>query len=177
MNLVNKDQLEILATLRESVNEDKTGLESEVKKLQDQIRDLKEKNKMQLEQVNKLLMEKVSLQSDGMTQREKMLERERNFTYVKPFRLQSNESTLIGFGSRSSDLRSSGNGSMGPEDRRTLLDMSNKVTALEVESAARQEKLIKARAVRSTPLSCVLNVGADICWSSSQASQRSRSYA
>lgn len=79
MNLVNKDQLEILAALRESVNEDKCGLETEVKKLQDQVRDLKEKNKMQLEQVNALLMEKVSLQSDSMTQREKMLERERTF--------------------------------------------------------------------------------------------------
>ena len=30
MNLVNKDQLEILATLRESVNEDKAGLESDM---------------------------------------------------------------------------------------------------------------------------------------------------
>lgn len=79
---MNKDQLEILAALRESVNEDKTGLEGEVTKLQSQIQELKEKNKMQLEQVNTLLMEKVSLQSDGLTQRERMLERERDFTYV-----------------------------------------------------------------------------------------------
>lgn len=83
VNLVNKDQLEILATLRESVNEDKSGLEGELKKLQSQLHELKEKNKMQLEQVNTLLMEKVNLQSDGMSQREKMLERERKFTYVQ----------------------------------------------------------------------------------------------
>lgn len=82
VNLVNKDQLDILATLRESVNEDKSGLEAEVKKLQGQIQNLNDRNKMQLEQVNTLLMEKVSLQSDGMTQREKMLERERTFTYA-----------------------------------------------------------------------------------------------
>lgn len=79
MNLVNKDQLEILATLRESVNEDKLGLESDMERLRKQIRDLSDKNKMQLEQVNALLMEKVNLQSDGIGQRERMLERERDY--------------------------------------------------------------------------------------------------
>ena len=79
MNLVNKDQLEILATLRESVNEDKAGLESDMEKLNNQIKELSDKNKMQLEQINGLLLEKITLQSDGIGQREKMLERERNF--------------------------------------------------------------------------------------------------
>jgi len=79
VNLVNKDQLEILATLRESVNEDKAGLEADVERMQKQLTELKEKNKMQLEQVNGLLMEKVNLQSEGIGQREKMLERERDF--------------------------------------------------------------------------------------------------
>lgn len=79
MNLVNKDQLEILASLRESVNEDKVGLESDLDKLRNQIKELSDKNKMQLEQINGLLMEKVNLQSEGIGQRERMLERERNF--------------------------------------------------------------------------------------------------
>jgi len=65
--------------LRESVNEDKLGLESEMEKLRKQIRDLSDKNKMQLEQVNALLMEKVNLQSEGIGQRERMLERERDY--------------------------------------------------------------------------------------------------
>lgn len=77
--MVNKDQLEILATLRESVNEDKLGLETDMEKLRKQIRDLMDKNKMQLEQINALLLEKVNLQSDGIGQREKMLERERDY--------------------------------------------------------------------------------------------------
>jgi protein HOOK3 len=94
VNLVNKDQLEILASLRESVNEDKSGLETEVKKLQGQIQDLKERNKLQLEQVNTLLMEKVSLQSDSMTQREKMLERERTFACAVPDLLTMTNSML-----------------------------------------------------------------------------------
>jgi predicted nuclease with TOPRIM domain len=78
VNLVNKDQLEILASLRESVNGDKRGLEEATERLKSQIRELSDKNKMQLEQINKLLMEKVTLQSEGIDQRERLLERERN---------------------------------------------------------------------------------------------------
>ena len=78
VNLVHKDQLEILATLRESVNEDKAGLEAEVQRLIDQIKELGDKNKMQLEQINALLLEKVNLQSEGLDQRDRMLQRERD---------------------------------------------------------------------------------------------------
>lgn len=77
VTLVNKDQLDILATLRESVNEDKAEMESEIKELRDQIKELSDKNRMQLEQVNGLLLEKVSLQSEGIDQRDRMLQRER----------------------------------------------------------------------------------------------------
>ncbi len=91
VNLVNKDQLDILATLRESVSEDKNALESQLKKLQSQLQEQKEKNKMQLEQINTLLLEKVNLQSEGIGQREKMLERERNLTFVSvlPFSISA----------------------------------------------------------------------------------------
>ena len=82
MNLVNKDQLEILSALRESVNEDKAGLEGEVTKLKDQTKELAEKNKMQLEQINALLLEKVNLQSEGLDQRDRMLQRERDIGCV-----------------------------------------------------------------------------------------------
>jgi protein HOOK3 len=79
VNLVNKDQLDILASLRESVNEDKAGMEVDMNRLKNQIKELSDKNKMQLEQVNALLLEKVNLQSEGIGQREKMLQRERDF--------------------------------------------------------------------------------------------------
>jgi protein HOOK3 len=79
VNLVNKDQLEILAALRESVNQDKTGLEHDTERMRNQIKELNDKNRMQLEQVNALLLEKVSLQTDGIGQREKMLQKERDF--------------------------------------------------------------------------------------------------
>jgi len=38
---------------------------------------------MQLEQVNGLLLEKISMQSEGLGQRERMLERERDFVDLK----------------------------------------------------------------------------------------------
>jgi protein HOOK3 len=83
VNLVNKDQLEILATLRESVNEDKAGLEAETSRLEKQIKDLSDKNRMQLEQINGLLLEKVNLQTEGIGQREKMLQRERDLSDLR----------------------------------------------------------------------------------------------
>ena len=79
MNLVNKDQLEILNSLRESVNEDKFVLEAELERQHKYTKELNEKNRMQLEQINGLLLEKVNLQSEGIGQREKMLQRERDF--------------------------------------------------------------------------------------------------
>ena len=77
MNLVNKDQVEILHSLRETLNQDKEALEAEITSLRSQLSDVSDKNKMHLEQVNTLLMEKVSMQTDGLGQRERMLERER----------------------------------------------------------------------------------------------------
>ncbi|KAI0340691.1 HOOK-domain-containing protein [Trametopsis cervina] len=125
LNLVHKDQLEILATLRESVNEDKAGLETEVQHLHDQIRDLSDKNKMQLEQINALLLEKVNLQSEGLDQRDRMLQRER----------------AIG------DLRASLSGKDIPEDIKSrLLKMHEDNIHLQEQFKTVQEKLVKARA-------------------------------
>ena len=85
MALVNRDQLDILATLRESVNEDKRDLEADVQRLKNQLVELSDKNRMKLEQVNALLLEKVNLQSDSIGQREKMLQRERDFGQAMKF--------------------------------------------------------------------------------------------
>ena len=82
VTLVNRDQLDILKTLRESVNEDKAELEAEVDRLRTQVKELSDKNKMQLEQINGLLLEKVNLQSEGIDQRDRMLQRERAIGWV-----------------------------------------------------------------------------------------------
>ena len=86
---MNKDQLDILATLRESVNEDKAEMEGEIKELRDQIKELSDKNRMQLEQINGLLLEKVSLQSEGIDQRDRMLQRERAIGCVTACRIRT----------------------------------------------------------------------------------------
>ncbi|CAE6375269.1 unnamed protein product [Rhizoctonia solani] len=125
LNLVNKDQLEILATLRESVNEDKAALESEADRLKIQIIELKDKNKMQLEQVNTLLMEKISLQNEGIGQREKMLERERHF----------------------GDLRASLGGKELPEEAKAkFLSLHEETVQLKEQLKTLQERYQKARA-------------------------------
>lgn len=45
--------------------------------LRAQLTELSDKNRMQMEQVNTLLMEKVAMQSDSLEQRERLLQRER----------------------------------------------------------------------------------------------------
>ncbi|KAJ7702433.1 HOOK protein-domain-containing protein [Mycena rosella] len=124
LNLVNKDQLDILATLRESVNEDKVGLEADVDRLKQQNKELGDKNRMQLEQVNALLLEKVNLQSEGIGHREKMLQRERDF----------------------GDLRASLSGKDLPEDIKTrLLALHEENVNLKESNKTAQAQLAKAR--------------------------------
>ncbi|KAI0822627.1 HOOK-domain-containing protein [Trametes gibbosa] len=125
LTLVNKDQLDILATLRESVNEDKVELEAEVERLRTQIKELADKNKMQLEQINGLLLEKVNLQSEGLDQRDRMLQRER----------------AIG------DLRASISGKDVPEDiKQRMLALHEENISFKEQYKTAQEKLVKAKA-------------------------------
>ncbi|KIO13170.1 hypothetical protein M404DRAFT_12217 [Pisolithus tinctorius Marx 270] len=124
LNLVNKDQVDILASLRESVNEDKAALEAEAERLRKQIKELGEKNRLQLEQVNTLLLEKVNLQSEGIGQREKMLQRERAFM----------------------DLRASISGRDVPEDvKARLLALHEDNQNVKEQLKTTQEKLAKAK--------------------------------
>ncbi|KAE8271061.1 hypothetical protein A4X09_0g1297 [Tilletia walkeri] len=78
LTLVNKDQIDILRTLRASVEVEKQDLDKLVTKLRDELRTAEDRNTMFMAQVNGLLMEKVDLQSEGITQREEALRRERN---------------------------------------------------------------------------------------------------
>ncbi|KZT62345.1 HOOK-domain-containing protein [Calocera cornea HHB12733] len=124
LNLVNKDQLEILASLRASVSSDNAGLSSELDRLKQVERELREKNRMQMEQVNNLLMEKIELQGEGIGQREAMLRRERD----------------IG------DLRASIAGKDLPEDtKKRLIELAEENARLKEEAKVERQKLIKAR--------------------------------
>ncbi|PWN51410.1 hypothetical protein IE53DRAFT_51456 [Violaceomyces palustris] len=76
--LVNKDQVDILHSLRASVDVEKNELEAALKKVRLELGKAEEQNRMYMAQVNSLLMEKVDLQTEGIGQREEALRRERN---------------------------------------------------------------------------------------------------
>ena len=79
---------------------------------------------MQLEQVNGLLLEKISMQSDGLGQRERMLEREREFM----------------------DLKTSFAGKDLPEEVKTrLLGLHEENIQLKEQIKTSQEKLNRAK--------------------------------
>ncbi|KAL9935519.1 hypothetical protein V8E36_005867 [Tilletia maclaganii] len=78
LTLVNKDQIDILRTLRASVEVEKQDLDKTVTRLREELKTAEDRNAMFMQQVNSLLMEKVDLQSEGITQREEALRRERN---------------------------------------------------------------------------------------------------
>lgn len=127
--MVNKDQLDILASLRESVNEDKAGLETDIEKLKKANKELSDKNRMQLEQVNVLLLERVNMQSESIGHREKMLQRERDF----------------------GDLRASISGKDLPEDiKARLLALHEENLVLKENVKTANDKLVKARQVDIT---------------------------
>ncbi|KAK0530354.1 hypothetical protein OC842_003955 [Tilletia horrida] len=78
LTLVNKDQVDILRTLRASVEVEKQDLDQTVARLREELKTAEDRNTMFMQQVNSLLMEKVDLQTEGITQREEALRRERN---------------------------------------------------------------------------------------------------
>lgn len=53
VNLVNKDQIDVLRSLRASVNEDKAQLEKKAQDLKDKLRESNEKERLQMEQINR----------------------------------------------------------------------------------------------------------------------------
>ncbi|TFK72592.1 HOOK-domain-containing protein [Pluteus cervinus] len=122
--MVDKDQLEVLAHLRASVNEEKASLEEDLARIQTSNKELNEKSRMQLEQINTLLLEKVNMQSEGIGHREKMIQRERDF----------------------SDLRASLSGKDLPEEIKTrLLALHEENITIKESLKTAQEKLTKAR--------------------------------
>jgi protein HOOK3 len=108
------------------LNQDKVALEDELSSLREQLATLSDKNNMHLEQVNSLLMEKVSMQSDGLGQRERMIEREREL----------------------GDLRMVLAGKDIPEDVKSkIMSLHEENVLLKEQYKAANEKLAKARQV------------------------------
>lgn len=53
VNLVNKDQIDILHSLRASVNEDKAGLDAELRDLKERLKEMGQKERMHVDQINR----------------------------------------------------------------------------------------------------------------------------
>ncbi|WVQ74880.1 hypothetical protein IAR50_004487 [Cryptococcus sp. DSM 104548] len=121
LNMVGKDQREILESLRENVKKDTTNFEAQVKELKDQVNILREKDRQSLEQIKKLLMDKVDLQSAGIDQRERALEKEKEFSELR------------------ATMSASG---VPPETQQQFLDVHAKNIELSAEVKALKEKLI-----------------------------------
>lgn len=77
LNLIGKDQLEMLSSLRDSVSTEKVVLTNEIDRLKKEQGNLRDQIAMKTEQVQSLLLEKINLQSDSIDQRERMLIREK----------------------------------------------------------------------------------------------------
>lgn len=76
LTLVGKDKLEMIEEVRAEVNVEKAELERTMKQLQEDKASKEEQIRMQLSQINTLLMEKVDLQNDSIEQRDGALQRE-----------------------------------------------------------------------------------------------------
>ncbi|PWN36690.1 uncharacterized protein FA14DRAFT_159102 [Meira miltonrushii] len=76
LTLVGKDKLEMIEEVRAEVNVEKAELERTMKQLQEEKASKEEQIRMQLSQINTLLMEKVDLQNDSIEQRDGALQRE-----------------------------------------------------------------------------------------------------
>ncbi|KAL7423859.1 hypothetical protein Q5752_001444 [Cryptotrichosporon argae] len=83
LSVVDKDQRSMLASLRETVKRENIEVDDLVVSLKGQIAELKDKDRVNLEEIRRLLVEKVDLQSAGISQREKALAREMDINNMR----------------------------------------------------------------------------------------------
>lgn len=82
VSLVNLDQLEALHALRASVSSEKEDLEGQVDSLRSALRDAEDRARQQLDEVNRLLSERVREQDGGISVRDRALQLEAELRYV-----------------------------------------------------------------------------------------------
>lgn len=124
MALVNKDQLDVVRELRESVSTEKAGLERELDRMRGEAKQMADQAAMQASQINALLVDKVDLQADGIGQRERRIEHEKEVGALK------------------ASLSAKG---LSAEDKERLEGMQARVKELEESEAGLQKKLESAR--------------------------------
>jgi protein HOOK3 len=121
VNLVDKDKLDILDELRSSVNVEKADMERRLQQVEEEVKAKEEQLRMNISQINTLLMEKVDLQSDSIGQKNDALQREKDMVALR------------------ASMAAGGSSSSSSEEARELL------ASKEAELQTSQEKLQKAR--------------------------------
>jgi protein HOOK3 len=93
LTLVDKDKLDMIEEVRSTVNVEKTDLERRLKQAADKVSEHDEQIRMQLSQINTLLLDKVDLQTDGIEQRDGALQRELEMNELR--KRQTNEGANV----------------------------------------------------------------------------------
>ena len=130
--------------LRHSLAGETEEIEKRVSYLRDEVTSLKDKERNHLEEIKKLLVDKVDLQSVGISQREKALEREKDFRYSYDF----GATQAHRLRSRYSDIRAAlAAGGAPPEVQQMLAEMQNQNQQLSGQLAAASTQLEQAKNV------------------------------
>nr|XP_019044643.1 hypothetical protein I302_06556 [Kwoniella bestiolae CBS 10118]OCF23573.1 hypothetical protein I302_06556 [Kwoniella bestiolae CBS 10118] len=152
LGLVDKDQKAMLTSLRETVKEDTIILEDEVISLKEQVTALKEKDNQHLEDIKRLLLEKVDLQSAGIENKERELEKEKEFGDLRASLAakglpQETQQQLLSLLSQNSDLTSQVK-SLDEKLQKAKMESGNFAEAsksYQLQISTLKEDLLKAR--------------------------------
>ncbi|KAL1411320.1 hypothetical protein Q8F55_002271 [Vanrija albida] len=125
LGLVDKDKRSIIASARDEANTESTKFSEQVAALKDELSTLKERDRLHLEEIRRLMMDKIELQSAGNERTQEALEREQ----------------------RLNDLRASLEaGGVPPMVQHEVLELRQRNDALTTEVAKLTDRLKQARA-------------------------------
>ncbi|TXT13806.1 hypothetical protein VHUM_01173 [Vanrija humicola] len=125
LGLVDKDKRNIIASARDEANTDSAKFSEQVTALKDELSTLKERDRLHLEEIRRLMMDKIELQSAGNERTQEALEREQ----------------------RLNDLRASLEaGGVSPMVQHEVLELRQRNDTLTTEVAKLTDRLKQARA-------------------------------
>ncbi|TXT03988.1 uncharacterized protein COLE_07685 [Cutaneotrichosporon oleaginosum] len=125
LGLVDKDKRSIIASARDEAKTETVQFSEQVATLKDELATLRERDRLHLEEIRRLMMDKIELQSVGMAHNQEALERERKLN----------------------DLRTSLEaGGASPRSQAQILDLQSRNDVLTTEVTSLHDKLKKARA-------------------------------
>ncbi|BEI86835.1 hypothetical protein CcaverHIS002_0701810 [Cutaneotrichosporon cavernicola] len=125
LGLVDKDKRSIIASARSEAKTETVQFSEQVTSLKDELATLRERDRLHLEEIRRLMMDKIELQSVGMAHNQEALERERKLNDLR------------------TSLETTGT---SPHSQAQILDLQTRNDVLTTEVASLSDKLKKARA-------------------------------